>query len=108
MKPIFIVALVGAIAFLFGGCDRDYGYLELKTQYRIRDGDVYMSGNFPLKPNAAGQIDTVVRLPVGTAGLVVQRGETVFPLCPVTIRKDRVVSVTLSRGRSDGPCDIRT
>jgi hypothetical protein len=105
---VFRWGLGAAAALSCGACEADSGYLEVKTNYQIRSGDIYMGGDIPIPSRADGEIDTVVRAPVGAIAIYVRRGATTLDLCKVDIKKNRIVSVVISRGQSGNPCDIKS
>ncbi len=91
----FILALWGCFF-----CDTDIGYLEVSSTYEIRRDDAYTAGDTGIA-SRAGKIDAMISMPVGTAPLALKRGGATFPLCTVTIKKNRVVSVTLSMSNTN-------
>jgi hypothetical protein len=105
MRGATRVMLGVSLALLCGACDSDYGYLEIRTNYQIRPGDIYMSGETKLEANADGQLDTLIRAAVGKNDIYVRRGASKIALCSVAIRKNRIVSVTINRGQSSA-CEV--
>jgi hypothetical protein len=95
-----------AFAGLAAACEAEHGYVEVKTSYVIRPGDVYWIGEQQLKPDAAGQIDEVYGAEVGRLEIYIRRGYVKIAICDVTVAKDRIVTVTIDRGPSGGLCNI--
>jgi hypothetical protein len=108
LRPRSRFWLVAAAALGCGACEADSGYLEVKTNYQIRSGDIYMGGDIQLPSGADGQIDTVIKTPVGARDIYVRRGSATIGLCKVDIKKNRIVTVVISRGQSGNPCEIKT
>ncbi len=97
--PFFSSLILALWACFF--CDKSTGYLEVSSTYEIRRDDAYTVGDETVIASRAGKIDTVVSLPVGTASLALKRSGASYPLCNVTIKKNRIVTVTLSMSNTN-------
>jgi len=98
----FVLAVAGFVA----GCEDDRGYVEVKTNYVIRPGDVYWVGELQVAPAPSGQIDAVIGAPVGSLDIYIRRGAAKITVCDVTVAKNRIVTVTIDRGATGGICNV--
>ncbi len=79
------------------------GHLEVKTTFAIRDGDVYTYDEKTLIANSDSHLDTVVTVPVGDVGIFLRRDNKKYRICATTVKKDRIVSVTIDRAENGVP-----
>jgi len=94
------------VAALGAGCEEDQGYVEVRTSYAIRPGDIYWIGERQLSPAPSGQIDEVLGAPVGSLDIYILRGAAKITVCGVTVSKNRIVTVTIDRGPTGGVCNV--
>ena len=106
MRPRIAIGCVLAVSGFSAGCEPDRGYVEVKTSYAIRPGDIYWIGDQQLAPAPGGQIDEVLGADVGPLEIFIRRGYVKIALCGVTVSKDRIVTVTIDRGPSGGLCNV--
>lgn len=106
MRASVAIGWALAVAGLAAGCEADRGYVEVKTSYAIRPGDVYWVGEQQLAPSPGGQIDEVRGAEVGPLDIYIRRGDAKITICGVTVSKNRIVTVTIDRGPSGGVCNV--
>ncbi|MEH2492902.1 hypothetical protein [Bradyrhizobium sp. AZCC 2230] len=101
---IFLVAGVG-----LAGCDwRDEtGFVEVKKSFAtMAAGDILILNSAPLDLGARSSL--VVQQPTGTASIQVKHGETSRKLCEFAVRKNRVVTVTLTSASASLRCSVQS
>jgi hypothetical protein len=90
---------IGSLAALLAACEsgEDAGYAEIKINYVHPASDIFRLGSVTLdelqRSNSA-----IVRQPVGSAKLELARRDVVYPLCSFDVKKNRIVTVTISPG----------
>jgi hypothetical protein len=98
-----IAGVAGALALGLAGCGDDVGYVEI----RVVPGYILpplLVGASRIDP--ARSASTVLREPVGAAKLEFERDGRRVTFCAFDVRKDRIVTVTVSALGRDPRCKV--
>ena len=98
-----------ALALGLVGCTPgagEAGYAEIALNFVRAAGDIYRLNAAPLE-ELGGRGTAIIREPVGTARLELERYGRLYLLCNFAIRKNRIVTVSVSAGGRSFQCDVR-
>ena len=96
------LAVLTAILPLLTGCEpkqNEYGHLAVRSLFNIHPKDVFLYRSTMFGPDAAGNLDVIETEPPGDEILYLLRNNQKYRLCPVELKRDRVVAVTLDQQR---------
>ena len=97
------------LAVVLAGCapsGGDAGYAEIALAFLRTAGDVYRLNAVPLD-ELKGKASAIVREPVGTGRLELERYGRLYLLCNFTVRKNRIVTVTVLSASGGFQCDVK-
>lgn len=93
------------------GKDRDnpngFGFIEVKSAFELKPGDAFMYGGILLTSGSDRKINSVYKVPVGSGFITLERTLQQYRICPLQVRQNRVVSISLTSGRNGIACDIK-
>jgi hypothetical protein len=101
--PLLVIALSCGAVLALAGCTEDVGYVEVKV-----------APGFVVPPLALGsaKLDAaktaVLRQRVGAATLQFERDGRLVPFCEFDVRKNRIVTVTVSAVGRDPRCKVQS
>lgn len=102
-------AAVLLVGMSLAGCDwhEETGFVEVKRNFvTLAAGDVLALNANPL--DLGNRTSLVVQQPSGTASIQVKHGETSRKLCEFTVRRNRVVTVTLAAANGSLRCSVQS
>ena len=112
MNPIrFCLVILAGLWVLIGlsGCDwKDQtGFVEIRKGVSFTADDHLILNSTEIA-NIAQKDHVIIQEHVGTASLQLRRGEKSQKLCDVEIRKDRVVTVTITYLNASMRCTVQS
>jgi len=98
--------VAGALALLaLAACTDDVGYVEVKVQPGFIVPPLALG---TARVDAAKAGGAVLRQRVGTATLQFERDGRLIPFCEIDVRKNRIVTVTVSAVGRDPRCKVQS
>lgn len=97
MRSRLSLAILLVAGMGLAGCDwhEETGFVEVKKSFTtLAAGDILILNSAPLDLGARSSL--VVQQPTGTVSIQLKHGETSRKLCEFAVRKNRVVTVTLT------------
>ena len=109
VRAVETVVFCVSICLVGAGCKRDnhdYGHIEIKSDFRVRGTDAFLYNNTLISADQTGGLNYVATEPVGTGDIVLLRNGQKFRLCSVSVKRDRIVTVSLSGTQGLIHCDV--
>lgn len=109
MRPRLVQAVLLAAGLGLAGCDwsAETGFVEVKKNFpALAAGDSLLVNSTTLELGSRSSL--VVQQPTGTASLQLKHGETSRKLCEFSVRKNRVVTLTVAAANGSLRCTVQS
>jgi hypothetical protein len=111
-RSTVLVIVVGVCILVgIGGCDwkEETGFVEIRRSGVLNlGGDDQLVFNSTEIANLAQKDHMIIQEPVGAASIQIKRGDKSQKLCDLEVKKNRVVTVTLTSVNTIIRCSVQT